>query len=300
MLIEQQLASIKAYLKIVWYYNATTDLWEYYDTTPGATSTLTQLIDGREYDIQVTQACTLSYDDDQYHYELKADWNHITWQKKPSPPPPSPTPSQYPIASIVQAGQSSDEVAVGGTVTFTMRVKNIGSVTGRIDCLGAYDLGALNKLTLEATLAPNITQDFIFTVVMPAEGQTPYGYITCVFTAYQWEDEWTPDGQQTLYVVRSAAPPPEYTLSVTISPTGAGTVAKSPDKPTYSQSEVVILAATPSSGYQFSYWEHGTIKYTDNPLSWTVVENTTIIAVFEEVEEPVYAFTISTPTVTVV
>ena len=45
-----------------------------------------------------------------------------------------------------------------------------------------------------------------------------------------------------------------YTLAVNISPSGSGTVTKSPSKNTYCSGEQVTLTAIPNSGYTFSSW----------------------------------------------
>ncbi len=72
-----------------------------------------------------------------------------------------------------------------------------------------------------------------------------------------------------------------YTLTVNISPTGAGSVIKNPDKQQYVAGEVVELGAIPNSGYQFLNWS-GDINSTDNPLSVTITTNIVLTANFQQ------------------
>ncbi len=69
----------------------------------------------------------------------------------------------------------------------------------------------------------------------------------------------------------------QYNLS--ISQVGNGSVAKSPDKPTYSYGEKVTLTATPASGWAFTGWSGDVISPT-NPLELTIEGNTALVANF--------------------
>src|SRR5207249_1684039 len=68
-----------------------------------------------------------------------------------------------------------------------------------------------------------------------------------------------------------------YTLSVTTA--GSGTVAKSPDQPTYNHGTVVQLTASPAVGWHFVSWS-GDASGTANPLSVTMDANKSITATF--------------------
>ena len=50
-------------------------------------------------------------------------------------------------------------------------------------------------------------------------------------------------------------PAPEYTLNIVVSPEGAGTVDKYPDKEKYYYDENVRLTANPASGFRFNFWD---------------------------------------------
>jgi uncharacterized repeat protein (TIGR02543 family) len=71
----------------------------------------------------------------------------------------------------------------------------------------------------------------------------------------------------------------QYTLTVTISPSGSGSVTKSPDKPTYVYGEEVTLTATANPDYSFSSWS-GSVTGTTNPVSLTINGNKTVTANF--------------------
>ena len=71
----------------------------------------------------------------------------------------------------------------------------------------------------------------------------------------------------------------QYTLSVNISPAGAGSVTKNPNKATYVQGEAVQLTATANAGYTFSNWSGGASGST-NPVTITMNANSTVTANF--------------------
>jgi hypothetical protein len=70
-----------------------------------------------------------------------------------------------------------------------------------------------------------------------------------------------------------------YTLTVT--PTGSGTVSKSPDQTTYLSGTSVTLTAVPATGWSFANWSGGATG-TTNPLTITMDGNKTINALFTQ------------------
>lgn len=75
LVIQDQLTSIMPYLTIVWVLRQAE--WLFFDPKdPG--SDLLQIYQGEGVQIQVTQACTLTYNG--YTHSLKAGWNNIGWQ----------------------------------------------------------------------------------------------------------------------------------------------------------------------------------------------------------------------------
>lgn len=75
--------------------------------------------------------------------------------------------------------------------------------------------------------------------------------------------------------------PPEtlYQLTVAVSPSNAGTVARAPDQAQYDPGTVVTLTATPAAGYVFTRWA-GDVSGTANPAAVTMSANRTVSAVF--------------------
>jgi uncharacterized repeat protein (TIGR02543 family) len=71
----------------------------------------------------------------------------------------------------------------------------------------------------------------------------------------------------------------QYTLTVSINPSGSGSVSKDPDKPAYLYGEKVTLTATANAGYVFSGWS-GSITGTANPATLTINGNKTVTANF--------------------
>ena len=73
--ISDQLASIMDYLVRVWYWDG--EEWLMYD--PKDIDEIREMVIGEEYSIQVTQACTIEYDD--ISIDLAAGWNyHVVWE----------------------------------------------------------------------------------------------------------------------------------------------------------------------------------------------------------------------------
>ncbi len=73
------------------------------------------------------------------------------------------------------------------------------------------------------------------------------------------------------------APPPQYTLTLTI--TGIGTVTPLPDLPLYDSASIVQLTANPATGFKFSGWS-GDTTGTANPITIPMNMNRSITATF--------------------
>lgn len=59
-------------------------------------------------------------------------------------------------------------------------------------------------------------------------------------------------------------------LTVSVEPTGAGTVSVSPSGEWFVKGREVTLTANANTGYSFAYWDDGTSNYTQNPLTITM------------------------------
>jgi uncharacterized repeat protein (TIGR02543 family) len=73
----------------------------------------------------------------------------------------------------------------------------------------------------------------------------------------------------------------EYTLTVTVSPAGGGTVTKNPDQATYHYGDVVQLTALPNASWVFSGWSDD-LTGTTKPASLTMNGNKSVIANFTQ------------------
>jgi len=80
------------------------------------------------------------------------------------------------------------------------------------------------------------------------------------------------------FVSIGAEEPYEYTLTLTVDPTGGGTIAASPAPP-YHYNDVVTLTATANPGYTFSHWS-GDLTGNLNPATLLIDGNKTVIASF--------------------
>ncbi len=69
------------------------------------------------------------------------------------------------------------------------------------------------------------------------------------------------------------------TLTVTVTPPGAGTLTLSPQRDSYMVGDTVSITATAGNGYQFDRFE-GDVSGTGNPLVVTLAGNTSVNAVF--------------------
>jgi hypothetical protein len=73
-----------------------------------------------------------------------------------------------------------------------------------------------------------------------------------------------------------------YSLNVSVSPAGAGTVSRSPNALSYAHGTDVTVKGTAASGYVFKNWNLQNKTYSANPLIVTVNSSATITAVFEK------------------
>ncbi len=73
----------------------------------------------------------------------------------------------------------------------------------------------------------------------------------------------------------------EYTLSVSVTPSGGGTVVKSPDKTKYTKGVTVWLTATPAYDYDFDRWSGDVTGYsTEVPV--VMDKNKSVVANFKK------------------
>lgn len=83
------------------------------------------------------------------------------------------------------------------------------------------------------------------------------------------------------FVAQQGTQPAPQGGAINLSSNVGGSASKSPDQETYDANEQVTLTATAEDGYSFSGWS-GDTSSTNNPLTWTVNGDATIVANFEE------------------
>lgn len=88
-------------------------------------------------------------------------------------------------------------------------------------------------------------------------------------TAWQF-DRWTGDASGTDPILSiemdsaKAVTANFYSLAITLSFNGSGTITKTPDKSLYEFGDIVTLVATPSPGFTFSHWQDGVTSPSRN------------------------------------
>ncbi len=85
--------------------------------------------------------------------------------------------------------------------------------------------------------------------------------------------------------------PTQYTITANANPTSGGTVSGGG---TYNQGATCTLTATPASGYEFLYWKKGNTQVSTNATySFTVTENATYTAYFQQAAPTQYTITVN-------
>lgn len=85
--------------------------------------------------------------------------------------------------------------------------------------------------------------------------------------------------------------PTQYTITANANPTSGGTVSGGG---TYNQGTTCTLTATPASGYEFLYWKKGNTQVSTNATySFTVTENATYTAYFQQAAPTQYTITVN-------
>lgn len=78
-------------------------------------------------------------------------------------------------------------------------------------------------------------------------------------------------------------PQEQYIVAIQLVPSSASAlwITKDPDKPLYSYGEQVTLSASPPVGKTFIKWSIDGVDYTQNPITITIIKNTTVTAYFQ-------------------
>ena len=179
---------------------------------------------------------------------------------------------------------SPSEVIPGATVTLTCpvtsRCTKSQSVTAKVLIYeGSIYTGhgsLLATKTVNFTISPNQTYNATVTHPTIAGSIDRRDIEVEVYVEGRKikESEW-----DDVYYVKAAVE--QYTLSVSVEPSGTGWVTKSPTKTKYTEGEYVSLTATPYSGYEFDYWSGDASGYS-TPISIYMNSNRSVTAHFKE------------------
>jgi uncharacterized repeat protein (TIGR02543 family) len=93
-----------------------------------------------------------------------------------------------------------------------------------------------------------------------------------------------------LGAIESGSTATNYSLTTNVSPSGGGTVSRSPNATTYASGTVVTLTASPASGYTFTGWS-GDVTGTSTSVTVTMTANRTVTASFTNSTGTTYTLT---------
>lgn len=148
-----------------------------------------------------------------------------------------------------------------GKVALTITVTGPGTANGA----GRYNIG--ERVILTAT--PNTGMQFV--------GWYRGGSQVATTLTYQFDIV-----ADTTVEARFREPAVTHMVSTDVNPLGSGSVAGSGS---YDDGSSCTLVATANSGYQFKEWQKDGVQISTNAsYTFTVTENVTLVAVFEEVQ----------------
>jgi pectate disaccharide-lyase len=93
-----------------------------------------------------------------------------------------------------------------------------------------------------------------------------------------------------LGAIESGSTSTNFSLTTNISPSGGGSVTRSPNATTYASGTVVTLTATPAAGYNFTGWS-GDVTGTSTSITVTMTANRTVTANFTNSTGTTYTLT---------
>ena len=196
----------------------------------------------------------------------------------------------------------------GATVNFYVVISSVEYLGGT----STWNAGGLKSLNLAAVSGPSYTLTIAISpagggTTNPAAGPHTYSEGTAVTitatpaSGYRFVN-WTGDASGTstsVTVTMNAAKSVTanfiavYTLTTSVSPSGTGSVTKSPSATQYDAGTVVTLTGVASSGYRFNNWS-GDASGTANPTTVTMSSNKSVTANFVESRLPVLLWWITT------
>jgi len=143
------------------------------------------------------------------------------------------------------------------------------SFSGTAPDLGARETGPVQTtdFVLTATTSPfaggtiainpnNATYNAGTVVSLTATSAANYEFVSWSNGATTATTTVTMDANKTITANFKSTLPAAYVLTASVNPLNGGTISITPNKPTYTEGEVVTLTATPASGYIFDKWSN--------------------------------------------
>lgn len=198
--------------------------------------------------------------------------------------------------------------AEGASVSFYVVISSVEYLGGT----STWNAGELKTLNLAAVSGPSWQLTMVVSpagggTTSPAAGVNTYADGTVVpitatpaagYRFVNWSGAVTGSTNPTTVTMNAAKSVTAnfiavYTLTTSVSPSGTGSVTKSPSATQYDAGTVVTLTGVAASGYRFSSWS-GDASGTVNPTTVTMNSNKSVTANFVESRLPVLLWWITT------
>lgn len=169
-------------------------------------------------------------------------------------------------------------VGPADTISFSWQI-------GRWGAAGFAGDTGIQYLTVSQPASATLQE---FTISLPVISLSPLAVRDEPYDAEIWfKDKFADLRVIVENCVKIVAVPLGYTLTTLVSPAGAGSVTKEPDKPTYLD-EIVKVTAYAAAGYVFSYWDlDGEFMGYSNPTNIGILTTPkTLTAHFVETVAP--------------
>jgi len=167
-----------------------------------------------------------------------------------------------------------DDFIITGTSPFTYTGNEYKSSDGTSFAAPIVSGVAAMLLSHRPELSTQDVRKIILQSVTKVDGladKVASGGIVNAYEAIKLADAWEIESDT----------PQSFTLSTSVSPENSGSATGSGS---YQSGSSVSISASPQTGYQFSYWS-GDASGSQNPLSITINQDTSIIANFSEIDE---------------
>jgi len=256
----------------------------YRDTYERLVAVIYSVIDGRWVNInaELLRWGMKEYPDHdwlEYRY-YPSEWNPDEWLEE-NYPYVQDFVERRNVMVLISPDKNTD--APGGSVAFTVFVKNIGNVWDTYSLIASDNAGWNLVLTddLIENIVPNHVQATTLTVTIPENAENgARNHITVIATSLEEENV----NNSASCTVTAAVAERRYNLIANVSPPGSGTITLDPAGGIYKEGTDVTATAKPTSGYEFDYWS-GDASGTSTSVTVTMNSEKSIIAYFRSTGE---------------